>query len=822
MIHLIGRLLRLDNVRSIDQFEPSFAAPWAEHGAAWVLFGCAALCLVAGVFYYKYQMRSTQRFTPRVRLVLAIGRGVLLCVILLTLADPILVVKLTNTPRPWLWVLFDGTESMEIDDDYSPQDRAKLAEATGLPETASSGSTGQPTKHSRNEYVKSLVRKADVNLLEKLSEDYRLKAYLFDRSDGVRELNWNSADDRPFDPDVWADQLSTNGQVTALGKTFEDLALRHATGHLAGLLVFSDFDQNSGPPPLAAAKKLGVPVYTVGVGAEAALDLAVDLQAPLLMKKAERSNLNVTVRHNGLSGRNVTVRLSARRIAATGPMTGETDAIPIGEKEVRLESVDQSVEFPYTPADTGRFVLIAAVETQEGELVDQNNRAEREVTIRDDFLRLMFVEYEPTWEWRFVKEVFHRDKLVGMRGFRTFLRSADPTVRKTNELFLSTLTPRRSDFFANDVIFLGDMPAATLSTRFCEMTKEFVSKFGGGLVVLSGPRFGPGQLANTPLADMLPVIVDAGARPRDEHGFQLRLTPEATTVDFMQLGSSPTENVKAWGNLGQLPWYQPVSRLHPFGTALAVHPSDTCVDGKTPQPIIAVRRYGKGEVVYIGFNETWRMRRKYGELYYRQFWGQMIHRLGLSHALGSQKRFVVRTDRQQYQPDDKVVLTVEAYDANFEPLSEADVPQKKLSAELTLPGKSSDGGKVTQSLSIPQFREGLFETRVPVLQAGEHRVTVSDPVTGEQAEVFFNVANVSVERRSAVRNAALQRELASSTGAQTYDLTTVASFVKDFNPPKKVESTIRIISLWNSWMCFVLVVVLMLGEWLVRKLVSLA
>ena len=72
-------------------------------------------------------------------------------------------------------------------------------------------------------------------------------------------------------------------------------------------------------------------------------------------------------------------------------------------------------------------------------------------------------------------------------GFRTFLRSADPRVRQTNELFLPTMTPPRSEFFANDVIFLGDMPASALSPRFCEMVKEFVGDFGGGLVILAGP-----------------------------------------------------------------------------------------------------------------------------------------------------------------------------------------------------------------------------------------------------------------------------------------------------------------------------------------------
>src|SRR5205814_4395919 len=135
-------------------------------------------------------------------------------------------------------------------------------------------------------------------------------------------------------------------------------------------------------------------------------------------------------------------------------------------------------EFPYTPRETGRMEFRAEVDPQEGEVALDNNRSSREVSIRDDFLRLMFVEYEPTWEWRFIKEVFHRDKLVGMRGFRTFLRSSDPKVRQQNELFLPTLTPNRGDFFANDVIFLGDMPRSQLSPRFCELTKEFVGRFG--------------------------------------------------------------------------------------------------------------------------------------------------------------------------------------------------------------------------------------------------------------------------------------------------------------------------------------------------------
>jgi hypothetical protein len=536
------------------------------------------------------------------------------------------------------------------------------------------------------------------------------------------------------------------------------------------------------------------------------------------MKKAERKTVDVRLHQEGLEGRAVSVRLSAISRSAADTPEG---TIVIGEKTVELSQPSLPLEFDFVPEQAGRFVLQAEVDGQPGEAITENNRAEREVTILDDFLRLMYVEYEPTWEWRFIKEVFHRDKLVGTRGFRTFLRSADPAVRHNNELFLPTMTPKRSDFFANDVIFLGDMPAATLSTRFCEMTKEFVSKFGGGLVVLAGPRFGPGELAQTPLADMLPVVVDPDARIRDEREFTLKLAPGAAQFDFMRLGDSDDENRKAWDNLGTLPWYQPVSRLHPLATALAEHPNDTCVDGRSPQPLVAIRSYGRGEVIYIGFNETWRLRRKYGERYYRQFWGQMIHRLGLSHALGNQKRFVVLTDRQQYQADDKVAISVEAYDADFEPLSSEKLPERQLVAELVLPGRKADGSENVQPLRIAQRREGMFESEVRVDAGGEHRVRVKDPITGELQEVHFQVTNLSAERRSAVRNVALQQALAQETQGKSYELETVMQLVDDVEPPRRVETSVRVFPLWNTWLMFGLVLALMFGEWLARKMVSL-
>jgi hypothetical protein len=815
---ILLRLCGYDDVTAVDEARLSWLATWAQGG--WRFFGCIALILITCVFYARFQRRGLSRAW----ISLAAMRSLLLSIIFLILAEPVLTVTLVRNPKPLFWLLFDGTDSMAIQDRLPEKERAAIDDVVGR--SASIGTADRDSTPSRMDYVRSLVSKDDGELLKRLAEKFRLRTFVFDRGDGARSIDLTN-DDGEIDVSAFVEQLTTEGQVTALGSAMTDLRRRHSTGSLAGVLVVSDFDQNSGPSPIAAAARLEKPVHTLGVGPESAIDVGIDVQAPLVMKKAERATVIVGLRQSGLDGQTVRIRLIARPIEPDGVGAARTLAgdgsrdIVIDERDVILDRPTVTVDLPYTPDVTGRFSLVATVDPIEGEVVDQNNRFEREVHIRDDFLRLFFVEFEPTWEWRFIKEVFYRDKLVGMRGFRTFLRSADPKVRHAGGLFVPTLAPRRSEFFANDVIFLGDMPGTALTTRFADMCKEFVGNFGGGLVIISGSRFGPAQLSGTPLADMLPVIVDPRASHREDREFELELTPDAALVDFMRLGESEEENTRAWKNLGKIPWYQPVARLHPLGTALAVHPSDTCVDGETPQPLIAIRRYGKGEVVYVAFNETWRFRRRYGELYYRQFWGQMIHRLGLSHALGSQKRFVVRTDRQRYRADDEIIVTVEAYDSNFEPLDEDKLPGRSLMAHLVAPedmGEALDDG---DAVAIPQLREGVFETRMRVVTGGEHRIRVKDPENGEWVEVNVQVADLSPERRSAVRNTALEREIAVVSGGRNYDLTNVSRLVDEFEPERRKETRVEVFPIWNTWFAFGLVLFLMLGEWFLRKLVNL-
>jgi hypothetical protein len=193
----------------------------------------------------------------------------------------------------------------------------------------------------------------------------------------------------------------------------------------------------------------------------------------------------------------------------------------------------------------------------------------------------------------------------------------------------------------------------------------------------------------------------------------------------------------------------------------------------------------------------------------------LIYRLGMSHALGADKRFVVRLDQQQYRPDDKVTVSVEAYDENYEPLATGQGQTAQgLAAELVSPG---EGGAVVQPVTIPPVHQGLFETPLPVSAAGSYSVRVRDPVTGKTSEQRFEVTGLSIERRRPVRDQKLQEAIAEATGGRSYDLTTVERLPDDLRLKPVEQRMTRHVALWATPLWFGIVVVLMLGEWAARK-----
>ena len=73
---------------------------------------------------------------------------------------------------------------------------------------------------------------------------------------------------------------------------------------------------------------------------------------------------------------------------------------------------------------------------------------------------------------------------------------------------------------------------------------------------------------------------------------------------------------------------------------LVVHDTKKDEEGRQPLPLIALRRYGKGTVVFVGLDETWRFRKEVGDTYHRTFWAQAVQHLGPPRGLLGQRQTV--------------------------------------------------------------------------------------------------------------------------------------------------------------------------------------
>ena len=86
--------LGLDDVKSVESAKASFAAPWASRAPAWIFFACLTLCALAVVVYVRYQPGKHRKG----RIGLAVLRAVVLCLLVVMLADPVLTLKSPSPP----------------------------------------------------------------------------------------------------------------------------------------------------------------------------------------------------------------------------------------------------------------------------------------------------------------------------------------------------------------------------------------------------------------------------------------------------------------------------------------------------------------------------------------------------------------------------------------------------------------------------------------------------------------------------------------------------------------------------------------------------
>jgi hypothetical protein len=777
------------------------------------------LGILTAVIWWMYRHSPVHVSTGR-RFLLTFFRMLFLGLVLVLLLQPVLAFTVEGSIRRVLVMLFDGSASMQIKDprlDAVDQKRAAIARdwadpSKGLSQPLDGRRAREVEQVARIEVVKSALRNERLDLLPRLDREFDLDAYTFGQ--GVApvaarrdESAVTNAGPRKGPPGVaeftWVDRLKADSPATAVGDALREVFNRKRGQPLAGVILVTDGANNSGSPPRETAALLrqeGVPLYVYGVGITSPRDLIVaNLFAPETAFAKDEVTVTVRVRAQGMSGQN------AELILKLGSETVATKSIAF------QRDGEQVVPLKFTPPQPGEFELAASIVPRPDEAVKDNNFKSQRLRVIDARIKVLMVEQSPRWEYRYLQAMLLRDRRVELKcwlaegGARIARGEASP--------YLEQFPARKDELFKFDLVVFGDIDPRFISGANLENLNEWVSRFGGALVVVAGKRFTPNAYRRTSLEKMLPVEFDAPAletavEPVADKPVRLELTAAGRASPMLRLSDKDDENIALWKQLPPVYWVARVLRPKPAAEVLLVDPDPARESRFGRMPVIALQQYGLGTVVFVGTDNTWRWRKNVGDVFHTALWGQMAQRVSLPRLLGGSRRTQLSTDRKNYTTGDRVAIYARLYSAGFDPVQE---PSVKGIHGL----RDASGGKSEVTLRPVPEQPGLYRGEFVAGAPGAYHFFVEQDLN---TPLEFDVAEPKFELGETAMNEPLLRDLASVTGGAFFreeDLhrlpDTIAAKTERVRSPLEVP-------LWSSPLYFLLMLAVVTAEWVLRKM----
>jgi hypothetical protein len=258
-------------------------------------------------------------------------------------------------------------------------------------------------------------------------------------------------------------------------------------------------------------------------------------------------------------------------------------------------------------------------------------------------------------------------------------------------------------------------------------------------------------------------------------------------------------------------WYYPVKKTRPAADVFLTHPTAKTPD-KKPMPLLVGHFFGKGYVLFVGFDDTWRWRFNTQEALFGRFWGQVIYQAGKQRTLGT-KLTQVSLDPSDAIKGKSGQIYARVFDENFQLLTAGEI-------EATLEQLDGDPNAPDHKTSITLTKlpgqDGEYVAPIPFNKVGRFRLTV-DPRNNTPTTIDYRVSlPPDHEMAPGGLDEAAMRNLCDSTGGTFFreeDLHKLPEVVKPQSSPYSRREEVL---LWNRWALFGLIGFLTL-EWVLRK-----
>jgi len=724
----------------------------------WPLWLLALAILVAAGLRFLHVRRNHGMLSGARPIAIWVLETSLIALVLFLLWHPALSVATLRPQQNVVAVLVDDSRSMRISDESGTRQAASQRVLNG-------------------------------GLLKSLGERFQVRLYRFGKEPERIQKT---------------DQITASAPATRIGDTLERVMAESSSLPLGAIVMLSDGADNGGGIDLqtiAAIRKQRIPVHTVGFGREhPERDVEItDALVPARALPQSRLTAVVSFQNWGLSGGKgrLTVRDSGKVLAAQD-VTLQSDG------QVQTESM------VFNCGEAGPKTLEIGLEPISGEENAFNNQVTRQVNVENRRPRILYMEGEPRWDFKFIRRAMddfpHVELITILRTTQNkTYRQGAPEPPEQHEVE-DGFPAKAEDLFRYQGLIIGSVEANYFTASQQQLIRDFVDRRGGGLLFLGGrASLADGGYPNSPLVDLVPTRLPEykGTFHRDFTGQVL--TNEGAQSIICRLDDDPARNAERWKKMPQMANYQEVGDPKPGATVLL----RSTPAGKSPIPLLITENYGRGRTVLLatGGDWRWKMWLDHADKTHATFWQQIFRHL----VTDTPGQVVSTTPKQVLADDTRVPIRVEVYDKEYKPVANA-----KVQARFMAP----DGGSATLELAPQAGEEGVFTGEWTAEKPGSY---VAEIIAGREQEeighdmLTFRREDGVAESFHTSQNRELLEKLSEQTGGRYYKPGDASKLASEISYSEAGITARETRDLWDMPVVFLLALAIRGSEWVLRR-----
>jgi hypothetical protein len=577
------------------------------------------------------------------------------------------------------------------------------------------------------------------------------------------------------------DSFQLDGEATNMNDAMLKLQEIRDRENVHFAVMISDGNYNIGPRPTYAAERIGIPLYTIGIGDTVAQkDLLIGrVMANEIAYLNTEAPVDVRIRSSGFDGERVAVSLS-------------NDEGVVDRKTITLDSgtAEYDVAFSFEPEDEGVQRYSVSVDELPGEVTHENNRASFYVRVLDQRIRVVLIAGAPSPDAVFLRRALDADESVAVHAAfqqpEAGFIGEEPTVVRLREADLIILLGYPTT--ASDPAVVRNILAAVREDRKPVLFFE-----------------SPGADVRS-VEEILPVTVEqvyAGENQTFAHIVDDQFAHTIFRVD--------DDRLTGWNALP--PVYRTSNRyeVRPGSEKLMTHRMQSM---SLEDPFLVIRSVaGSKSAALLGYGIwRWRMLGRGavdGEHLYDTFVTNLVRWLTTEDT---RDRVRIVASREQYVTGEAIEFTGQVYDEQYRPLSNAEI-RVRITAQ---------GGDY-ETVLTPRGH-GRYEGVASPLPEGEYRyagVAMFAGVEIGEDDGRFTVGEQNIEFRDTRMNMQVLRQLAAITGGIFIlpgDTEALDELLRTIGEYESLHITDRAeFQVWNLPLAMIVLIVFFSLEWFLRK-----